>query len=85
MLTPPCYLNGLFDERRVAVAVCRASCPATFKAASPLADRPDRASCGAAAFTKQRVIVRMIPRDSRWPDDARGLGLSMVFAAWSEH
>lgn len=23
----PCYFNGLFDERRVAVAVCRASCP----------------------------------------------------------
>ena len=23
---PPCYFNGLFDGRRVAVAVCRASC-----------------------------------------------------------
>jgi hypothetical protein len=24
---PPCRFNGLFDGRRVAVAVCRASCP----------------------------------------------------------
>ena len=32
--------------------------PATFKAAiTPWRIGPDRASCGAAAFTKQRVIV----------------------------
>src|SRR5260370_1033002 len=60
--------------------------PATFKAAiTPWRIGPDRASCGAAAFTKQRVIVPNISNDPRWPDDARDLALSHGFsAAWSE-
>src|SRR5713226_3089093 len=60
--------------------------PATFKAAiTPWRIGPDRASCGAAAFTKQRVIVPNISKDPRWPDDARDLTLSHGFsAAWSE-
>jgi hypothetical protein len=40
--------------------------PATFKAAiTPWRIGPDRASCGAAAFTKQRVIVPNISNDQR--------------------
>jgi PAS domain S-box-containing protein len=60
--------------------------PATFKAAiTPWRIGPDRASCGAAAFTKQRMIVPNICKDPRWPDDARDLTLSHGFsAAWSE-
>jgi formate hydrogenlyase transcriptional activator len=60
--------------------------PATFKAAiTPWRIGPDRASCGAAVFTKQRVIVPNISKDPRWPDDARDLTLSHGFiAAWSE-
>jgi len=60
--------------------------PTTFKAAiTPWRIGPDRASCGAAAFTKQRVIVPNISEDPRWPDDARDLTLSHGFsAAWSE-
>src|ERR1700675_4683834 len=60
--------------------------PGTFKAAiTPWRIGPDRASCGAAAFTKQRVIVPNISNDPRWPDDARDLTLSHGFiAAWSE-
>src|ERR1700736_2132566 len=60
--------------------------PATFKAAiTPWRIGPDRASCGAAAFTKQRVIVPNISNDPRWPDEARELTLSHGFsAAWSE-
>src|SRR5882672_8505773 len=60
--------------------------PATFKAAiTPWRIGPDRASCGAAAFTKQRVIVPNISKDPRWPDEARDLTLSHGFsAAWSE-
>jgi formate hydrogenlyase transcriptional activator len=60
--------------------------PATFKAAiTPWRIGPDTASCGAAAFTKQRVIVPNISNDPRWPDDARDLTLSHGFsAAWSE-
>src|SRR5882724_3298728 len=60
--------------------------PATFKAAiTPWRIGPDRASCGTAAFTKQRVIVPNISNDPRWPDDARDLTLSHGFsAAWSE-
>ncbi len=60
--------------------------PATFKAAiTPWRIGPHRASCGAAAFTKQRVIVPNISNDPRWPDDARDLTLRHGFsAAWSE-
>src|SRR4029077_7445474 len=60
--------------------------PAAFKAAiTPWRIGPDRASCGAAAFTRQRVIVPNISNDPRWPDDARDLTLSHGFsAAWSE-
>jgi PAS domain S-box-containing protein len=61
--------------------------PATFKAAiTPWRIGPDRGSCGAAAFTKQRVIASNIAStDPRWPDDARELALSHGFsAAWSE-
>jgi PAS domain S-box-containing protein len=60
--------------------------PATFKAAiTPWRIGPDGTSCGAAAFTRQRVIVPNISKDPRWPDDARGLTLSHGFsAAWSE-
>jgi PAS domain S-box-containing protein len=59
---------------------------AAFKAAiTPWRIGPDRASCGAAAFTKQRVIVPDISKDPRWPDDARDLTMSHGFsAAWSE-
>jgi formate hydrogenlyase transcriptional activator len=59
---------------------------ATFKAAiTPWRIGPDRASCGAAAFIKQRVIVPDISKDPRWPDDARDLARSHGFsAAWSE-
>ena len=56
--------------------------PDTFKAAiTPWRIGPDRASCGAAAFTKQRVIVPNISKDPRWPDDARDLTLSHGFFA----
>ena len=56
--------------------------PATFKAAiTPWRIGPDRASCGAAAFTKQRVIVPDVSNDPRWPDDARDLTLSHGFSA----
>jgi formate hydrogenlyase transcriptional activator len=60
--------------------------PATFKAAiTPWRIGPDRASCGAAAHTKQRVIVPDISNDPRWPDEARDLALRHGFsAAWSE-
>src|SRR5580692_2235118 len=60
--------------------------PAAFKAAiTPWRIGPNRASCGAAAITKQRVIVPNISNDPRWPDDARDLTLSHGFvAAWSE-
>jgi hypothetical protein len=60
--------------------------PATFKAAiTPWRIGPDRASCGAAAFTRQRVIVPDISNDPRWPDDARDLTLSHgSVAAWSD-
>ena len=60
--------------------------PATFQAAiTPWRIGPDTASCGAAAFTKQGVIVPNISNDPRWPDDARDLTLSHGFsAAWSE-
>ena len=60
--------------------------PSAFKAAiTPWRIGPDRASCGAAAFTKQRVLVPDISNDPRWPDDARNLTLSHGFsAAWSE-
>jgi len=60
--------------------------PAAFKAAiTPWRIGPDRTSCGAAAYTKQRVIVPDISNDARWPDDARDLTLRHGFAAaWSE-
>src|ERR1700682_1181836 len=55
--------------------------PATFKAAiTPWRIGPERASCGAAAFTKQRVIVPNISKDPRWSDDARDLALSYGFS-----
>jgi GAF domain-containing protein len=36
---------------------------------------PDRGSCGAAAFLKQRVIISDVIVDSRWPDLYRGLSV----------
>ena len=59
---------------------------ATFKAAiTPWRIGPDRASCGAAAFTKQRVIVPDISNDPRWPEDVPDLLVGHGFsAAWSE-
>src|SRR5438105_5630974 len=82
----PGYFDGLLDGRRVAGAGAGPHVRATFKAAiTPWRIGPDRASCGAAAFTKQRVIVPDISNDPRWPDDARDLTLSHGFcAAWSE-
>src|SRR5712692_4034021 len=76
-----CLLNGEW-----LVPCAGPHVPATFKAAiTPWRIGPDRASCGAAAFTKQRVIVPNISKDPRWPDDARDLTLSHGFvAAWSE-
>src|SRR6202158_2839932 len=54
--------------------------PATFKAAiTTWRNGADRASCGAAAFTKHRVIVPNISKDPRWSDDARDLALSHGF------
>ena len=51
--------------------------PAAFKAAiTPWRIGPDRTSCGAAVYTKQRVIVPDISNDARWPDDARDLTLT---------
>src|SRR5882757_5869740 len=60
--------------------------PATFKAAiTPWRIGPARASCGTAAFTKQRVIVPNVSDDPRWPDEARDLAVIHGFsAAWSE-
>jgi PAS domain S-box-containing protein len=60
--------------------------PATFKAAiTPWRIGPASASCGTAAFTKQKVIVPNVSDDPRWPDDARDLALSHGFSsAWSE-
>src|SRR5260370_36916695 len=60
--------------------------PAAFKAAiTPWRIGPDRTSCGAAAYTKQRVIVPDISNDAPWPDDARDLTLRHgCAAAWSE-
>src|SRR5260221_14554821 len=76
-----CLLNGEW-----LVPCAGPHVPATFKAAiTPWRIGPDRASCGAAAFTKQRLIVPNISNDPRWPDDARDLALSHGFsAAWSE-
>src|SRR5258708_32008773 len=76
-----CLLNGEW-----LVPCAGPHVPATFKAAiTPWRIGPDRASCGAAAFTKQRVIVPNISKDPRWPDDARDLTLRHGFsAAWSE-
>jgi hypothetical protein len=76
-----CLMDGEWLSPRAGPHV-----PATFKAAiTPWRIGPDRASCGAAAFTKQRVIVPNISKDPRWPDDARDLTLSHGFsAAWSE-
>jgi hypothetical protein len=74
MRTPPlsrpwfCLVNGEWLSPCAGPHV-----PATFNAAiTPWRIGPDRASCGAAAFTKQRVIVPNISKDPRWPD---GLGL----------
>src|ERR1700730_11015046 len=76
-----CMLNGEFLVPGAGPRV-----PDTFMAAiTPWRIGPDRASCGAAAFTKQRVIVPNISQDLRWPDDARDLTLNHCFiAAWSE-
>src|SRR5216684_1458087 len=60
--------------------------PAALTAAiTPWPIGPNRGSCGTAAFAKQRVIIRDISNDPRWPDKARDLALNHGFcAAWSE-
>lgn len=59
--------------------------PAFASAITPWPIGPNRGSCGAAAFTGDRVIIPDISDDPRWPDDARALALSHgVCAAWSE-
>jgi hypothetical protein len=56
-----CLLNGEWVSPCAGPRV-----PATFKAAiTPWRIGPDRASCGAAASTKQRVIVPDISNDPR--------------------
>ena len=55
------------------------------KAFTPWPIGPNRGCCGAAAFLKQRVIIRDVTADPRWPDDYRDLAVSYgLRAAWSE-
>ncbi len=64
--------------------------PAVTTAFTPWPVGPNKGSCGAAAFTKKRVIICDISEDPRWPDDAQGLAAREVTlnhglrAAWSE-
>jgi PAS domain S-box-containing protein len=60
--------------------------PATIKTAiKSWTIGPKSGPCGAAAFTKQRVIIPDTSDDPRWPDEARDLARNHGFgAAWSE-
>src|SRR5258708_29507985 len=64
-----CLLNGEW-----LVPCAGPHVPATFKTPiTPWRIGPDRASCGAAAFTKQRVSDPNISKDPRCPAAARDL------------
>jgi len=60
--------------------------PSAFASAiTPWPIGPNRGSCGTAAFTKKRVVIRDISDDPRWPEDARAVAMNHgVRAAWSE-
>src|SRR5262249_9404719 len=46
---------------------------------------PNRGSCGTAAFIKQRVVIRDICHDPRWPEDSPALSMNHgIRASWSE-
>ena len=54
-------------------------------AISPWPIGPNRGSCGAAAFLKQRVFISDVTTDPRFPDDYRSLAVSFgLRASWSE-
>jgi PAS domain S-box-containing protein len=59
--------------------------PAFASAITPWPIGPNKGSCGTAAFTKKRVVIRDISDDPRWPDDARSVAMNHgVRASWSE-
>src|SRR3984957_9348815 len=64
--------------------------PAVTAAFTPWPIGPNMGSCGTAAFTRKRVIISDISKDSRWPGDDRGLAARRLVldhglrAAWSE-
>src|SRR5712672_3323857 len=64
--------------------------PEVTAAFTPWPIGPNMGSCGTAAFTRKRVIISDISKDSRWPRDNRGLSVRQLIldhglrAAWSE-
>ena len=64
--------------------------PEVTAAFTPWPIGPNMGSCGTAAFTRKRVIISDISKDSRWPLDDRGLTARRLVldhglrAAWSE-
>src|SRR6266446_1870810 len=64
--------------------------PEVTAAFTPWPIGPNMGSCGTAAFTRKRVIISDISKDSRWPLDDRGLAARRLVldhglrAAWSE-
>jgi formate hydrogenlyase transcriptional activator len=64
--------------------------PEVTAAFTPWPIGPNMGSCGTAAFTRKRVIISDISKDSRWPRDDRGLAARRLVldhglrAAWSE-
>jgi len=59
--------------------------PAFASAITPWPIGPNRGSCGTAAFIKQRVVIRDICHDPRWPQDSRALAMNHgIRASWSE-
>src|SRR5712671_192251 len=64
--------------------------PALTAAFTPWPIGPNMGSCGTAVFTRKRVIISDISKDSRWPLDDRGLAARRLVldhglrAAWSE-
>jgi formate hydrogenlyase transcriptional activator len=54
-------------------------------AISPVLVSPNSACCGAAAFSKKRVIVADVATHTNWPDEFKVLAIkSGIRAAWSE-
>src|SRR5712671_1256804 len=64
--------------------------PEVTAAFTPWPIGPNMGSCGTAVFTRKRVIISDISKDSRWPLDDRGLAARRLVldhglrAAWSE-